>query len=338
MELSIYIRTGPRMEKKISNVIIGKNSDETMANAFKSLPYVENYVIKVNLCTIATCPVTTGIESVNKVIKYILEINPDAKIKVVESDATALNVENAFKRLGYNELRNAKIVDLSNDDAIKVDVNGRIIGTLTVPLTLYECDCLINMARLKTHVFTKVSLGSKNLFGLVTKKDKESLHPYLDNVLVDLMGFYRPSLTIIEGNLGMEGRGPVDGSVRLDDVLIAGDDVLAADLVASSYMGIKNVPHLELAEKVLGKRKINLIREAGLKNPAPYKTVSFLPYNVMRLGFLASSLGKRFEMFGNSISFVGDVLSSVERDVIEQKISYRDAFQVLIQKSTKINI
>lgn len=327
-----------KMGKKSSNVIIGKNSDETMAAAFENLPNVENYVIKINLCTIASCPVTTDAGSTQKIIDHILEINPDARIKVVESDATALNIENAFERLGYNELENAEIINLSKDDAVKVDVNGLIIGTLNVPLSLYECDCLINMARLKTHVFTKVSLGAKNLFGLIPQKNKEKLHPFLDRIIVDLMGFYRPTLTIIEGNMAMEGRGPTDGTIRQEDVLIAGDDVLACDIVASSYMGIKNVPHLELAKKILGERDIHIIREAGLKNPQPYRTVGFVPYNLMRLGFVASSLGKRLEKFGDSISFVGDVLSSVDRDVLEQKISYRDAFHVLKQRASKINM
>jgi len=322
----------------ISNVIIGKHSDETMANAFRNLPCVENYVIKVNLCTIASSPITTSFESVEKAINNILKINPDAKIKIVESDATALKVDNAYKRLGYLELRNVELVNLSKDDSVKVDINGLVIGTLNVPLTLYECDCLINMARLKTHVFTKVSLGTKNLFGLIPRKDKESLHPYLDRILVDLMRFYRPNLTIIEGNMGMEGRGPTDGQIRYDDVLIAGDDVLSTDIVASAYMGIKNVPHLELAKKVMGMKEFRISGDSGMRNPRTYKTVGLLPYSITKFGFFTSSLGKRLEMLGDSVSFVGDVLSSVDKEVLEQKISYRDAIRMLIQRSTKINI
>jgi uncharacterized protein (DUF362 family) len=322
----------------VSNITIGKHSDETMAAAFRNLPCVENYVIKVNLCTIASSPVTTSAESVEKAINNILNINPDAKIKIVESDATALKVDNAFKRLGYFEIKNAEVVNLSKDDAVKVDINGLVIATLNVPLTLYECDCLINMARLKTHVFTKVSLGTKNLFGLIPGKDKESLHPHIDKILVDLMRYYRPSLTIIEGNMGMEGRGPTDGQIRHDDVLITGDDVLSTDIVASSYMGIKNVPHLELAKKVMGMKEILISGDSGMRNTRNYKTVGFLPYNITKFGFLTSSLGKRLEMLGDSVSFVGDVLSSVDKEVLEQKISYRDAIHMLIQKSTKINI
>lgn len=322
----------------ISNITIGKHSDETMMNAFRNLPCVENYVIKVNLCTIASSPITTSVESVEKAINNILKINPDAKIKIVESDATALKVDNAFKRLGYLEIRNAEVVNLSKDDSVKVDINGLVIGTLNVPITLYECDCLINMARMKTHVFTKVSLGTKNLFGLIPRKDKESLHPYIDRILVDLMRFYRPALTIIEGNMGMEGRGPTDGQIRHDDILIAGDDVLSTDIVASSYMGIKNVPHLELAKKVMGLNEILISGTSGIRNPRSYKTVGLLPYNITKFGFFTSSLGKRLEMLGDSVSFVGDVLSSVDKEVLEQKISYRDAIHMLIQRSTKINI
>ncbi|VVB86902.1 Uncharacterised protein [uncultured archaeon] len=322
-----------------TSVTIGRVSEEVMAAAFKNIPKVNNYVIKVNLCTIASCPITTGVESVKGIIARILEINSDARIKVVESDATALNADIAFKRLGYAELEGAGVVNLSKDDAVKVEVNGRIIGVLNVPLTLYECDYLINMARLKTHVFTKVSLGTKNLFGMITRKDKESLHPFLDGILVDLAGFYRPNLTIIEGNMGLEGRGPVDGMPRQDNVFIAGDDVLSTDLVASAYMGIKKVPHLELAQKVLGKRNIHITGETRLlDNPDPYKITARLPYTTTRFGFYIASLGKRLEMLGNSIAFAGDALGAVDMEVLKQKISYRDAFSVLLRRTTKINI
>lgn len=310
-----------------------------MEAAFKDLPKVDNYVIKVNLCTVASCPVTTGVESVQNAVNRILKINPDARIKVVESDATALNADTAFKRLGYTELKGAEIMNLSKDDAVKVEVNGSIIGTLKVPMALYECECLINMARLKTHVFTKVSLGSKNLFGLITRKDKESLHPFLDSVIADLARFYRPALTIIEGNMGMEGRGPTDGLLRQDRVFIAGDDVLSTDLVAAAYMGIRRVPHLELAEKALGKRDIHISGEVELlDDPDPYKIMPFVPYSTTRLGFYIASLGKRLEMFGNSIAFAGDALGAVEKEMLKQKVSYRDALSILHRKATKIDL
>jgi len=322
-----------------SSVTIGRNSEEVLAAVFKNIPKVDNYVIKVNLCTIASCPITTNVESVKKIVDCILKINPDARIKVVESDATALRADIAFKRLGYTELEGAAVVNLSKDDAVKVDVNGRIIGMLNVPLTLYESECLINMARLKTHVFTKVSLGTKNLFGMITRKDKESLHPFLDSILVDLVQFYRPHLTIIEGNMGLEGRGPVDGLPRQDNVFIAGNDIIATDLVASAYMGIKKVSHLELAQKVLGKRDIHLTGEAGLlDNPDPYKITARLPYTTTRFGFYIASIGKRLEMLGNSIAFAGDALGAVDMEVLKQKISYRDAFTVLLRRTTKIDI
>ncbi len=324
---------------RISSVTIGRISEEAIALAFKSLPRVNNYVIKVNLCTIASSPITTSVESVKNVIYHISKINPNAQIKIVESNATALNADTAFKRLGYSELKDAEIVNLSKDDSVKVDVGGLIIGTLNVPLTLYEGECLINMARLKTHVFTKVSLGTKNLFGLITRKDKEGLHPFIDRILVDLIRFYRPNLTIIEGNMGLEGRGPVDGLPRKDNIFIAGDDVLSTDLVAAAYMGINKVPHLELAGKVLGKREIRITGDVELLNSNnPYKTMGFLPYKTTRFGFYVASLGKRLEMLGNSIAFAGDALGAIDIEVLKQKISYRDALSVLLRRTTKIDI
>lgn len=43
-------------------------------------------------------------------------------------------------------------------------------------------------------------------------------------------------------------------------------------------------------------------------------------------------------MLGNSVAFAGDALGAVDMEVLKQKISYRDAFSVLLRKTTKINI
>ncbi len=98
------------------------------------------------------------------------------------------------------------------------------------------------------------------------------------------------------------------------------------------------MPHLELAQKVLGKRNINITGEVELlDNPDPYKITARLPYTTIRFGFYVASLGKRLEMFGNSIAFAGDALGAVDMDVLKQKLSYRDAFSVLLRRTTKIN-
>jgi len=43
-------------------------------------------------------------------------------------------------------------------------------------------------------------------------------------------------------------------------------------------------------------------------------------------------------MLGNSIAFVGDALGAVDREMLKQKISYRDAASIMLRRTTKIDI
>jgi uncharacterized protein (DUF362 family) len=102
----------------------------------------------------------------------------------------------------------------------------------------FECSKIINLALLKTHLDTMVTLGMKNLKGCVRPKDKAAFHTAdVDRSLVALCRIVRPHLTIIDGTMGMEGMGPAVGRPAGFGHLFAGSDLLATDTVAAAAMG-----------------------------------------------------------------------------------------------------
>jgi uncharacterized protein (DUF362 family) len=165
---------------------------------------------------------------------------------VVESDATMTNADKAYAKTGMQEmcLRNGiEFINLRHvKDKVKLAVpSGEALQSITVPRIVTE-SALISAAKLKTHMATTVTLGMKNMFGLLPDKFKGKYHAKgISNVVVDINAVVKPVLTVVDGFVGMEGKGPVDGDPVKMDLIIAGKDVVAVDATCCRVMGFD--PH-----------------------------------------------------------------------------------------------
>jgi uncharacterized protein (DUF362 family) len=203
-------------------------------------------LIKVNFITVESweTSATTDPMVVEAIIKRLK--NLPVEIYVVESDATMTNADKAFDVTGMKEMceRNgAQCLNLRHvKDRVKVDVpRGEALKSITVPRIVTE-SAVISAAKLKTHMSTGVTLGMKNMFGLLPDKLKSKYHlKGISTVIVDINSVLKPTLTVIDGFVGMEGRGPVGGRPVKMDLIIAGSDPVATDSTACRIMGFN--PH-----------------------------------------------------------------------------------------------
>jgi uncharacterized protein (DUF362 family) len=182
------------------------------------------------------------------------------EVYVVESDATMTNADKASEVTGMKEMctRNGvKFVNLRHEkDKVKIPIPScETLSSITVPRIVTE-SAIISAAKLKTHNNTEVTLGMKNMFGLLPDKFKGKYHMNgISKVIVDINSVIKPVLTVIDGFVAMEGRGPTDGSPVKMDLIIAGKDVVATDATAARVMGFdpKKISHIRTAaEKGLG--------------------------------------------------------------------------------------
>jgi uncharacterized protein (DUF362 family) len=159
---------------------------------------------------------------------------------------------NIFKKLGYDKLSKkdgAKIFDFNEGNHNEVSISDN--HKLSITDHLDNCDFFINVPVLKTHVETVVSLGMKNLKGLLSGNSKKFCHHndnLLDHFIFKLAENFPPTLTIIDGIYTNE-RGPLHfGRARRRDLLIASTDAYAADLVGSYILGYgtDEVKHLNM--------------------------------------------------------------------------------------------
>jgi len=145
--------------------------------------------------------------------------------------------------------------------------NGVVYRMLKIPKTISEADVVINMPVLKTHDCFPVSLGLKNMKGVIHERDKQRFHLLdLAQCIVDLNKLVLPGLTVIDGTVGMEGMGPVYGEPANMKLIISSFDCVAADAVASSVMGIDpyETSYITLAEEQgLGCADVSKIKVVG---------------------------------------------------------------------------
>jgi uncharacterized protein (DUF362 family)/Pyruvate/2-oxoacid:ferredoxin oxidoreductase delta subunit len=116
---------------------------------------------------------------------------------------------------------------------------------LEIDRKVSEANVVINLPKWKTHGLTLLTLGVKNLFGCVpgTKKALWHLKAGQDRkvfaqMLVDLYQVVRPSLTILDGIIGMEGNGPNSGHPISLGLILASTDPLGLDQIVCDLLGI----------------------------------------------------------------------------------------------------
>lgn len=173
----------------------------------------------------------------------------------------------------------AQYVDLDNDDAQAIPVNSYFTGfpRFYFPETVLKADLLVSLPKLKTHHWAGVTLSMKNLFGLIPSAiygwPKNILHwAGIPNSIVDINSALSiPRFAIIDGIVGMEGNGPIQGQAKHCGVLIFGDDFAAVDATATRIMTLdpRKVDYLVFADRFFG----NILEENVLQLGERIETV-----------------------------------------------------------------
>ncbi|RLI81958.1 hypothetical protein DRP07_06200 [Archaeoglobales archaeon] len=249
-----------------SRVVIIKDEmklEETL-EGFPS-PTLQKIVLKPNLINANPPPTTTPVDVVEILAKYYWKRGYE--VIIAEGSGWCETVE-AFEKLGYKKLEKyAKLVDLNVDGyEIRRNPNALFLKEFEFPLTLKD-SYLVSVPILKEHSITGVSLSLKNMLGAtlgvkgrVAKKGR--FHRKLDESIVDINTYLRPSLAVIDGRIAGLG-GELSSRPKKMGLMIISDDPVAADTVAASYLGLNSlsIGHIRLAaESGLGIADLNKIK------------------------------------------------------------------------------
>ena len=163
-------------------------------------------------------------------------------------------------------------VDLNVDDLERVLLKTQAsrLRELYFPKTVRGVDFLVSLPKLKTHHWAGVTLSLKNMFGVIPGScygwPKNILHwAGIDRAILDINAAVRPDFAIVDGIIGMEGNGPIQGVSKAAGVLIAGDDPVAVDSTCARIMGLapEKISHIAQAATLLGHIDTQKIRQLG---------------------------------------------------------------------------
>jgi uncharacterized protein (DUF362 family) len=192
-----------------------------------------------------------------------------SEVIVAEGPGHWRNVEYLVAASGLGDvLRHYKVpfVDLNHDEPVRRVNLGRLtkLQHLYLAQTIATADVLISLPKLKTHHWAVATLSLKNLFGTLPGIcygwPKNELHwRGIDNSIVDIALTRTPDLAIVDGIVGMEGDGPLNGTPRPMGVLIMGADLVAVDATCCRLMQLdpEKVGYLVMASR----KKLGLLAE-----------------------------------------------------------------------------
>ena len=230
-------------------VVKGKRGLEPVFRAMELVPFkealepYETVLVKPNLITGHTFE--TGITTDPIVLEAVLikVMALDKKVIVVETEGGITSPDEAIIETGMMEVIERLGIEYINmgklDDKIELEVeNPRVLEKFKVARIAVE-SAIITVPTMKTLGHTTITMGLKNMFGMLTTRNKYSMHELgTSNFVYDICKTLPPKLSVIDGFYGKSGRGPWSGTPVKMDAIIASTDPVAADATAARCIGI----------------------------------------------------------------------------------------------------
>ncbi len=164
-------------------------------------------------------------------------------------------------------------VDLNHAPVRRVRLRSRFssLAELYLPQVVLDADLFVSMPKMKTHHWAGITLSLKNMFGIVPGSvygwPKNLLHwAGIKGSILDInASLAMPRFSIVDGIVGMEGNGPIQGEPRQSGVLVLSADPVAVDATCARLMSIDpwKIGYLEEAGAFLGNVAEEKIQQIG---------------------------------------------------------------------------
>ncbi|MDR2136889.1 MAG: DUF362 domain-containing protein [Synergistaceae bacterium] len=189
--------------------------------------------------------VTTDPSVVRAVAKAVLEAGGNPVI----ADSPGIdNFLKAAEKAGFLDVaRELGIPCVELTDSVPLSVaSDATFRKIEVARRVIESDAIINLPKMKTHAQMLLTLGVKNMFGCVAAQRKAEWHysaglrrERFASLLLDIWNGIRPCLTILDGVIGMDGRGPTNGTPFPYGIVAGARDALTMDFWLCRMMGVR---------------------------------------------------------------------------------------------------
>ena len=291
-----------------------------LSHGFENLSAHGSVFIKPNICfwRRGTIFPKWGVITTSRVVEDIVVLLKDHGVDditigegmVLSNPNDRATPADAFYRLGYHVLRDrygVKLINIYERPFEKVDFGSGV--ELNVNADFFHSDFVVNIPVLKTHIQTVVSLGIKNLKGMIDVESRKICHSAnlqknLNFMIARLADKFPSAFTLIDGIYSNEIGPAFDGRIRRSDILVASADLLSADMVGAKILGYEPsaVPHLVYAaqthQKPMDLSDLKIVGEKIEKvvshheHALPYDEDKTLPMSLVKTGVKGLTIPK----------------------------------------------
>jgi uncharacterized protein (DUF362 family) len=167
--------------------------------------------------------------------------------------------DEVFKKLGYIDVskkNDIPLVNLHVGKIAKLSIQDNFVfKEIYIHESLYNTDMICSMPMMKTHRLAGVTLALKNVGigaypGLVYGSVRSAVHRKATEfeptgtatAIIDMVKANKIGLNVIDATMAMQGNGPakiMGGKLLKMNLIIAGTNALATDMVAANVMGFE---------------------------------------------------------------------------------------------------
>lgn len=243
--------TAPSAEHPHMVVARGGDPEEMVRRALRAMGGMERFVsagddviVKPNMCVAYHTyeyAATTNPWVVGALVKLALEAGA-RRVRVMDYPFGG-SPEEAYARSGIQEqvlAAGGEMEAMARLKFVKTDIpQGLDLQKCDIYDEVLNADVVINVPTAKHHSLARLTLGMKNLLGVIQKRS--SMHRNLGQRLADLTSRVQPTLTVVDAVRILTDHGPSGGNlddVKQLDTLIVSPDIVAADSYAATLFGL----------------------------------------------------------------------------------------------------
>lgn len=213
---------------------------------FSDVPRGSTVFLKPNLTFPTFRPgVMTSIECLSAVTELL--VDRGYRVVIGEADSGGYNrfsMDEVFQKMGLNDLARrtgARLVNISflESEWVPLRAGYRSLRIPLPKLLIHEVDAFITLPVPKIHMNTLVSMSLKNQWGCIQEPaERLKLHPYFPEAIYEVCRRLPKPYSVIDGRYGLNGTGPMLGTVVNLDWLLVANDLVAADRVCCRLMQV----------------------------------------------------------------------------------------------------
>jgi uncharacterized protein (DUF362 family) len=230
----------------------------------------QDVIIKPNICVDYHPPeyaATTNPVVVATLVTLCLGAGAK-RVRVMDSPFAGISPTSAYAASGIEAAVKAaggEMEVMSPIKFAKFDIpQGKSLTSWEIYRDVMETDVLIDVPIAKNHSLARLTLGSKNLLGVVSNPNQT--HSDLGQRVADLVSIIRPTLTVVDAYRILVDHGPTGGSlsdVRQANTVIASHDIISADAYGATLFGLTGaeIPCVKQgAEMGLGRLDLSAVK------------------------------------------------------------------------------